>query len=50
MFYKKHGYGELVWPNGSRYVGNWKDDKPEGKGKQFHENGDYYEGEFSDGK
>ncbi len=32
------------------YNGNWQDNLPHGKGKEFYVNGDIYEGEFKNGK
>jgi hypothetical protein len=35
-----------MWPDGSKYTGEWKEDKAFGKGKLAHEDGDEYEGEW----
>lgn len=42
--------GEIMY-NGYRYIGEYKDGKPNGKGKLYYNNNelDYYEGDFSDG-
>ena len=32
------------------YEGEWKDDKPEGRGSIIFNNGEYFEGEFMHGK
>lgn len=42
--------GEIMY-NGYRYTGEYKDGKPNGKGKLYYNNNelDYYEGDFSDG-
>ena len=29
---KMHGYGEFSWPDGRKYLGEYVDDKKEGKG------------------
>jgi len=46
---KKNGRGVLVWADGDRYDGEWKDSKMHGRGKFSDENG-VYEGEYRDGK
>ena len=40
----------LTFPNGDKYVGEFKDDKPNGKGTYTWSDGRKYEGEFEDGK
>ena len=30
---KKEGYGEILFKNGDKYIGNWKNNKKEGEGK-----------------
>lgn len=42
--------GEIMY-NGCRYVGEYKEKKPHGKGKLYYNNAElnYYEGDFSDG-
>ena len=47
--YKKDGFGIFFDSNGNKYVGEWKDDKFNGKGRLFSIHGDYFEGEFHDG-
>ena len=32
---KKNGKGIYYYPNGDVYIGDWKRDKKEGKGKMF---------------
>jgi hypothetical protein len=39
-----------VFKNGDKYSGEWDKDKPNGKGKFWHKDGDYYEGFWLDGK
>ncbi|SDC20836.1 Uncharacterized conserved protein [Paenibacillus sp. UNCCL117] len=41
--------GTLYAENGDKYTGEFKNGKPEGKGKLLYKNGDTYEGSFSDG-
>jgi hypothetical protein len=31
------------------YLGDWKENKPHGRGRYVRFNGDYYQGEFSNG-
>ena len=40
----------LTFPNGDKYVGEFKDDKPNGKGTYTWSDGGKYEGEYKDGK
>ena len=48
---KKHGYGELLLPNGSKYEGDWKNDLMNGIGKLYYDNGELaYDGGFCDNK
>ena len=35
----KEGYGSQEWPNGTKYLGFWKENLPQGKGIIFHSNG-----------
>jgi len=43
---EKHGFGILVWPDGSKYVGYWVHDKANIVGRLMHSDGDMYEGEW----
>jgi hypothetical protein len=45
----RHGRG-ILWLEGSKYEGYWKNDKANVKGKLTHKNGDVYEGEWIDDK
>lgn len=40
------GQGKYIWPNGTRYEGNWKEDLKDGLGKYYYENGNIYAGSF----
>ena len=40
------GKGTMVWPDGSRYDGDFKCGKIEGKGKKEFANGNRYVGEW----
>ena len=52
----KNGFGTYVWPDGDRYVGEWKKGKEHGQGTLFYNwrselvYGDKYEGEWKKGK
>ena len=43
----RHGRGILLYPDGSKYLGQWKNNYAFGKGKLIHSNGDIYEGEWN---
>jgi hypothetical protein len=40
----------MNWPDGSKYIGWWKDSKAVGKGQLFHADGDIYQGEWVNDK
>ena len=42
--------GGPPWPSGTKYVGQWKDDKCNGKGTKTWKSGDKYVGQFEDDK
>ena len=46
----RDGYGIQEWPNGSKYEGEWNENKSAGKGKLIHSDGDTYEGEWKNDK
>ena len=46
----RHGRGIIIYENHSKYIGQWSNDKPNGKGKFFLDESNYYEGSFLDGK
>lgn len=46
----REGKGVLIWPDGSRYDGYWKDDRANGRGRLIHADGDVYEGEWLNDK
>ncbi len=41
-------FGRLTYPNGGKYVGEFKDDKKNGRGTNIYANGSKYVGEFKD--
>eukprot|EP01102_Stenamoeba_stenopodia_P022797 TRINITY_DN9637_c0_g1_i1.p1 TRINITY_DN9637_c0_g1~~TRINITY_DN9637_c0_g1_i1.p1 ORF type:complete len:836 (-),score=143.68 TRINITY_DN9637_c0_g1_i1:1086-3593(-) len=42
------GVATKVWPDGSRYIGDWFQGKRQGTGSQSYANGSSYEGEWKD--
>ena len=42
----REGKGTLIWPDGGKYIGYWKNDKAHCKGRLVHPDGDAYEGEW----
>ena len=42
--------GELLWNDGDRYEGDFKNDKKEGKGIYYWNDGNRYEGDFKNDK
>ena len=48
--YIREGVGSLTYPNGRKYVGEWKDGKRNGQGTQTWLDGRKYVGEYKDGK
>ena len=44
---ERHGFGMQIWPDGSKYVGYWKNDKANGSGRLIHSDGDVYSGIFA---
>lgn len=44
--YCRNGYGYYDYPDGSRWIGEFKDGEPGGRGNCYYSNGDRYEGEW----
>lgn len=44
------GVGIMFWPDGTKYEGQFKWDQPRGKGRKIFSNGEYYIGNFGNGK
>ena len=40
----REGMGTQTWADASKYVGEWKLNKANGKGVLYHSDGDIYEG------
>lgn len=47
---KKDGFGVLIWQDGSKYIGAFKDNVASGVGQQIHKNGDSYFGKWLQGR
>ena len=45
-----HGFGEFVWPDGKKYIGNYVEDKKEGYGEFSWQDGKVYKGMWKNGK
>jgi hypothetical protein len=43
-------FGSYTFDNGSKYVGEWKEDKQHGQGATTYAEGDKYVGEYKDGE
>jgi hypothetical protein len=43
-------FGTYTWPDGNKYVGEWKDGDFNGQGARTYPNGDKYVGGFKDNK
>ena len=43
-------FGTYIWPDGEKYVGDWKDGQQSGQGSYIRANGNRYAGEFLKGK
>lgn len=39
---KRHGKGEYLYSDGSKYIGNWENDKIQGEGTSWYPNGNKY--------
>ena len=40
----------MIWPDGDKYVGEFRDDKPHGQGTYTYVSGHKYVGKFKDGQ
>ena len=45
-----HGNGTMTWPEGNKYVGEYKNGKRDGNGTYTAANGDRYVGEYTNDK
>ena len=45
----KEGEGEMIWPDGSRYIGQWKDGKQHGIGTIIDQDNKSKIGEYNEG-
>lgn len=46
----KYGVGHMLYPDGSRYEGDWRHDLKQGFGAYYYPNGDIYEGAWFKGR
>ena len=44
---KRHGRGEYLYNDGSKYIGTWDNDKINGEGTSWYPNGNKYGGHFA---
>ena len=47
---EREGCGVMIWEDGSRYDGSWRQNKANGAGRLIHADGDIYEGNWLDDK
>ena len=47
---KKEGFGIFTWPDGRKYIGNWKEGVQEGEGDYIFSSGVMKKGIWSNGK
>jgi len=45
-----NGQGTITYPNGRKYVGEWKDGLPNGQGTDIFPDGKMYVGQYKDGE
>ena len=45
-----HGKGTTIWPDGRKYIGEYKHDKKDGNGLYIWADGKKYDGNWSNGK
>lgn len=45
-----HGFGYYIHSDGSEYKGEWRHNKPHGRGEETWPDGTKYKGEFINGK
>lgn len=44
------GVGIMFWPDGTKFEGQFRENKANGKGRKIYSNGEFYVGEFKDDK
>ena len=44
---KRHGKGEYVYADGTKYIGQWDNDRIHGEGTSWYPNGNKYDRVFS---
>jgi hypothetical protein len=46
----ENGKGTIVYPNGDKYVGDFKNNQPDGQGTAYYSMGNKYVGEWKNGE
>ena len=44
------GQGEMTWPGGDKYIGDWEDDTRHGFGLYLYHSGNRYKGQYVGGQ
>ena len=44
------GQGEMIWPGGDKYIGDWEGDTRHGFGLYLYQSGNRYKGQYVAGK
>ena len=44
------GQGEMIWPTGDKYIGDWEGDTRHGFGLYLYQSGNRYKGQYVAGK
>ena len=47
---RPHGFGRMIWPDGSSFSGEWVEGVMEGEGEMVWHDGSCFEGDWSEGK
>ena len=47
---ERHGWGRMIWKDGSVFEGHWHEDIADGRGRIIHPSGDTYEGQWTAGR
>ena len=43
---RMHGVGEMTWPSGDKYIGDWEQDNRQGFGLYLFASGNRYKGSY----
>ena len=47
---RMQGQGEMTWPSGDKYIGDWEEDARHGFGLYLYGSGNRYKGQYVSGK